>query len=220
MATTPQQQGLDPMARRVLSIVAVLGAILGLGLVARVSLGSAAAYAVQTEVTAGDVSVWVENSRWLNMDMDGDDENGAIEGAREGDGHEQSDGEEQDEAEESNEGDEGELGFAMPASMMPGAPTEGFQRLQVSVSLRNRGAGGADVEPGDFLLVANDGDSWLTLLGGTFGLTTLGPGQAVSTVVAFDVPVESASSDMNLVWAWQGGETRFTIPGSEGGHHG
>lgn len=205
---TQQHQEGDQTARRAVTAIAVLAAALGLILVARVTFGAGPAFAQQTEVMSDGLSVWVEDSRWLSMDMDGDDENGAIEGARE-----------DDTGRDTDSDSDAEQGFAMPDSMMPGAPVEGFQRLQVSLSLLNRGEGGVYVEPADFVLVAPDGDRWLTLLGGTFYETTLGTGQALSTVVAFDVPVEEAALDMDLTWSWQGNKTRFTIAGAGGGGH-
>jgi len=201
VSKTLQRQSDDQSVRRVVTAIAVFAAVVGLVLVVRLPLGSSTAYALQTEVeTDSALSIWVEDFRWLSVEMDGDDDNG-IDGPQDQDS-------------------DGDQSYAMPNNMMPGAPNSGFQRLQVNLSFINRGADVAYLEPADFLLVATNGDSWATLTGGTFDETVLGPLQAMSTTVAFDVPVERAISGMDLIWSWDGDSSSFAIAGADGADHG
>jgi len=203
VSKTLQRQSDEQSVRRVVSAIAVFAAVLGLVLVARLPLGSSTAYALQTEVqTDSELSIWVEDFRWLSVNMSDDDDNGI-------------DGPQDQDADDAQT-------YAMPDNMMPGAPRTGFRRLQVNLSFINRGTDVAYVEPADFLLVAGNGDSWATLTGGTFDETVLGPLQAMSTIVAFDVPVESAISGADLIWSWEGNRSRFAITGSDadGAGHG
>ncbi len=108
-------------------------------------------------------------------------------------------------------------GFARPASMMPGTPDEGYQRLQIELQIQNTMGPGVDVAPTHFWLQDGDGRQWPGLQGGTFRKTNLRLGQALNTVLAFDVEDSNADADMELVWIWDGEETRFAVTGSD--HH-
>lgn len=188
-----------------IALFAVVASLAGLVLVTRMVLGDDAVYGLETEARTGEVSLWVERYEWLAHDHGDHDHSG-------------------DEAVDPEQERIDEITaqaqvFPMPASMMPGTPNEGFQRLQANLTFLNRGAGGADVEPEQFLLVAEDGSgSWSALRGGTFSRLTLGHDQILNTVVAFDVPEELSGAGMYLEWTTGGETKRFALNGSGHSH--
>lgn len=88
-------------------------------------------------------------------------------------------------------------GFPMPASMMPGAPEAGNQRLQVQFALQNLTERPYSYGPQEFQLVAANGDSWRPQPNEAFRPGKLEPGQALDAALFFDVTETSA--DLALV---------------------
>ncbi len=197
----------DTRLRFAVGAFAVMAALIGMVLVARMTTADPA-IALQTEARSGELSVWVDRYEWLSHEHGNHDHGDDAEAAEEGDSAQAA----IDDVTSQSEG------FAMPASMMPGTPNEGFQRVQFELNILNRGGLDADVHPDDFRLEAANGDSWLSLRGGTFSPTTLPPQYAVATIVAFDVPEESSGDSMHLVWTSAEGESRFALEGSGHDH--
>lgn len=188
-------------------IVTALGlilAVVGLGTVVLTATGSAPLVAPQTEARVGAMSGWVESSEWIAHDHDAADGTAALGPSA------------QDAA--ANELAVPGTGFAMPSAMMPGTPDEGFTRLQIELSFLNRATATSELRPAQFSLENSDGDSWLSLLGGTFSAETLAANQFLNTVIAFDIPDESLEPAMYLVWGGDDGEARFLISAEEGHH--
>ena len=160
------------------------------------------AVAVNTEARQGDISVWVDRYQWLVHDHSAHDHS--------------------EDANDPTSPAQNELpavsGFPMSAAMMPGTPDEGFHRLQIDLSIVNRGEGTLEMKPADFRLVSEDGDEWPSLRGGTFSPTDLSGGYMLGTVLAFDVPEEFSSTGMYLEWTWEGEVTRFAFNGSGHDH--
>ncbi len=182
--------------------VAVLAALVGLGLVITTAGGSDPAVAPQTEARHGQISTWVESAEWLDHDHNAD-----------------SDQQAQDLGPDASAAGAAELngGFAMPATMMPGTPDEGFARLQLELSFLNHGSGTV-LNGRDFVLENSDGDQWTALQGGTFVETALPEQHFLNTVLAFDLPERSVEPNLYLVWRSNGKTTRFIVS-EEGNHH-
>jgi hypothetical protein len=182
--------------------VAVLAALVGLALVIGTAGGSDPAVASRTEARHGAISTWVESAEWLDHDHNAD-----------------SDAQAQDLGPDASAAGAGELstGFAMPATMMPGTPDEGFARLQLELSFLNHG-GGTVLSAADFRLENSDGDQWTALQGGTFVQTALPEQHFLNTVVAFDLPERNVEPNLYLVWRSDGKTTRFIVS-DEGEHH-
>jgi len=205
---------------------AVMIAAIGAGLLAYRWLTSDPAVGLETEARAGNVSLWISYPEWLAHDhtadatrpadgsasLDGSiGEGGSSEGSGTADAAE--DGPDQVAAALS-----GSQGFAMPQSMMPGTPDEGFHRLQVNLDFS--GHGPAEVNPADFALVANDGQRWAPNLGGIFAATQIDAGQAFATIISFDIPVSVTGEDVLLVWDHADTQIDFALEGGEGHTHG
>lgn len=204
--------------RPVLRLPTLLGALAAVAAVAGtiLALGLATAEPVVTagnEARGGELSLWVASSEWLEHDHskhshdgeDGDDDHGA--------------GVDPNEVPVSNVTDL-QQGFQMPGSMMPGTPDEGSQRLQVNVSLTNRGQTEQTVEPADFVLVGANDATWAPLEGGTFIPMAIPPAHAFSTVLAFDVPSDEINDGLYVEWTSSGERTRLAITESDGHDHG
>jgi len=185
---------------RLVAALAVAGSLVGLFFTAQIVTGYTPLVGLNTEARTGSLSVWVTDTEMLS--------------------HEHSDHSHEDE-----EGDSAATGnevaedptFAMAASMMPGTPEEGFQRLQIELDLMNREAGVVTAGPPDFYLLADDGTTWAAMRGGTFGVTEIGPLQVLSTVLAFDISAAVSASDVELVWTVDGKATHFAV-GDDGEH--
>lgn len=215
--------------------LAVLGAAAGLALVVATAVGTEPALAEQTEARAGSLSLWVESSQWVGGAHDdastagGDDQQGHDHGEGEGDQAEEDDHAEDEQGEPGHHDDEeaeqenvaagaGPESFQMPSAMMPGTPDEGFQRMQIDLTFLNKGSTAADVGPQDFYLQGADGQTWETMLGGTFATTSLRTGQALNTIVAYDIPETDAEQEIELVWRSSEETKRFAIATSGASH--
>ena len=186
--------------------LATLAAFAGLVLVALMLFGGGPAIGLQTEASAGELSVWVDRYEWLEHDHDAHDH-----------GDDEDEESEPDPTSQALDEIRANAGFAMPSRMMPGTPDEGFQRLQVNLNVLSQGAA-QPISPDDFRLESTEGKTWPSLLGGTFVPTSLDTGQALSTVVAFDVPYDDAALDMFLIWTNGVEELRFSLNGSTHAH--
>lgn len=191
-----------------LGAVAVLAAVAG-GFLALGLATSDPVVPAGNEARGGDLSLRVASSEWLEHDHskhshDGDDDHGALD---------------PNEVPVSNVTDVMQ-GFQMPGSMMPGTPDEGSQRLQVNVSLSNRGHTEHVVEPADFALVGANGATWAPLEGGTFVPMAIPPAHSFSTVLAFDLPTEEINDSLYVEWTSSGEQTRLAFTESDGHDHG
>ncbi len=95
--------------------------------------------------------------------------------------------------------------FDMPASMMPGAPAEGRQRLHVEVAIRNSSSSDRVVTPEEFWL-RPEGARRRPPVSSTIDSTTLHSGQVLWIDLYFDV-VSRASPRLYLEWT-RGATTR------------
>ena len=96
--------------------------------------------------------------------------------------------------------------------MMPGLPVEGSSRLQLELIIENVGSTPQSIGPEAFYLLADDGQTWSPLLGGTFRNDTIQVHQVLDTVVAFDLrDQDTEDSFLYFVWRHDGGETRFAV---------
>jgi len=183
---------------RLVAAVAAVTALVGFLFTAQTIANYSPLAGFNTEQQAGDLSMWVRQSEVLShehSDHSHDDETGDAAGS-------------------GNEVAEDPT-FAMSASMMPGTPEEGFQRLQVELDFMNKGSGVVSTGPPNFYLEGKDGLTWAAMRGGTFGVTSLRPLEVLSTVLAFDIPAEVGLSDVELVWVTARDEIHFGV--SEGG---
>jgi len=185
--------------------MAVVAAFSGLGIVVATAANTEPALAEQTEARAGSLSLWVESSQWIG-------------GAEADDGPLSAQIDVVDHDDEEGDIVEGADGFDRPPTMTPGTPEVGFQRMQVDLTFLNTGSTRTDVGPEDFLLEGADGQVWVPLLGGTFGLTTLLPGQVLNTIVAYDVPEPDTEQQIGLLWRASGKNIRFNISASGVSH--
>lgn len=197
-----------------ISAVAVVAALIGIFLVAQTALSSRPLVGLETEARGETLSVWIRNVETLQDEHGGgshdDDAPGSSAGANSS-GIAATD----DLAAQSDGGS-----YAMPASMMPGTPDEGFQRLQLNLDFINKNSVASTAGPEDFYLSADDGDTWPALRGGSFNTTQLSPGQILNTVLAFDIPESVDTSDVHLVWHGDGMEIGFALESGEGHEHG
>ncbi len=207
-----------PSASVVFGSLAIVAALGGLFLIVQTALTTTPVVALGTEARGDTLSLWINNSEVLDHEHASSSD----------DGHDHDHGDEGGVADGTQSGvealsdltaqtDTDSQGFAMPASMMPGTPEDGFQRLQLELDFSNRSGASATVAPQDFFLLSNEGERWGPLLGGTFHQTDLRSQQVLSTVVAFDIPVRVAASDVQFVWTGDGDEIRFAVD-AEGGH--
>lgn len=191
-------------------VLAAIAAIAGLALVLLTIAVASPAIAPGTEAQAGTVSVWVDSSEWLAGAHDDHDD-----AAGGGDGAENAGGPAASEIVDlTRQADS----FAMPGSMMPGTPEQGYQRLQIDLSISNRGAAAAEVSPAEFHLENSDGVTWPALFGGTFNRTQLAGSHMMHTILAFDIADEMADDNLELVWTTDDATHRFSI--TTGDHHG
>ncbi len=188
---------------RALLVSGLVAALIGAGLLAYMAITADPSVSLETTASSGQMTARLDYYEWLEHDHgkhshDDDSEEVAIDG-------------------NVDLNPELQEGFARPASMMPGTPEEGFQRLQIELHMQNAAGPTTEVSPSDFWLEDDDGSRWPGLQGGTFRPTDLGAGHALNTVLAFDIQSNKADSDMELVWIWNGQETRFAVTGSD--HH-
>ena len=206
---------------------AAIAALAGSGLAIRLAVAEPVV-AVGSEARSGDVSLWVVSSEWLDHDHGQhthDDDEGASDEGASGEAANDEAVDEHGDGVDPNEIQDGSItdvvqGFQMPGSMSPGTPDEGFQRLQVNVTMNNRGRSDSRVGPDDFALIGTNGLSWTPLTGGTFVPMTVPEGHAFSTVLAFDVPSSEINNDLYVEWNWSGTQTRLTITETDGHDHG
>jgi len=205
-------------APRIVVAIAVVAALLGGVGLAYTFLSTDPAVGLETEARSGQVSLWVSNPAWLAHDHTLDTSAGATEARQSLDG---SIGGSDEETPTDSAGDltaTDSPAFAMPASMMPGTPGEGFHRVQVNLDFRNRGTAHL-VSPLDFHLRADDGTTFGPNRGGTFTPTEIGAQQVFSTLLSFDIPVSLTGADVVLVWTAGLDTIDFALEGGEGHDH-
>ena len=203
--TDTQEHPVAPKSRleRTILISGLVACLIGAVLLVQIAVTADPAVSLETAASSGEMTARLDYYEWLSHDHgqhthDDDSEEVAIDG----------DGDLNPQAQE---------GFARPASMMPGTPEDGFQRLQIELYVENTGGRTTEVSPTDYWLEDDDGIRWPSLHGGTFLTVDLGAGQALNTVLAFDVQDDKAGADMELVWIWNDEETRFAVTGSDHG---
>lgn len=106
-------------------------------------------------------------------------------------------------------------GYQMPASMMPGMPADGSERLSVKLTVANGPGATRPLRMTDefILRTSKDGKTWKAV-GGTFGdLPRLAPQSAVTGVLFFDLPADELTKwTAWMDWSHQGVRTRLRIP--------
>lgn len=201
---------LSPLSgARLVGLSAALLAVAGLALLIVTALTTDPAIGLETEARSGGLSLWASNVEWLEHDHDGSNPGGQTSTETES---------ATDVADTLLTG-QGDQGFQMPATMMPGTPEEGFQRVQLNLDFVNREAS-RQVSPADFSLVAEGRRVYPPNFGGSFVPTIIGPSQQFSTMLSFDIPESISSDDVELLWAGDGsgGDIRFAISGGHGSH--
>ncbi|MFQ5399228.1 MAG: DUF4352 domain-containing protein [Anaerolineae bacterium] len=165
--------------------------LLGASLVVYMSFTRATVAELGETVSAGKVTLTIENTEWLIMDHGGHD-----------DGNEDPNASDIEAAKA-----QGQV-FPMPSSMMPDTPPEGQQRLRVEFFFQNVGEQPQTYSPEEFELHSADGETWPAMAGTTFRPGTLTAGQAFNSVVFFDV--DYTATDLYLVWNKDG--KRVQVP--------
>jgi hypothetical protein len=242
-STSPRRHPEAPRGGRpntlaiVVVAIAVVAAVAGLSVTVLRALGDSPAIAVGTEARSDDMSLWVSNVEFVAHDHSAHDHSAHDHGDEGEDGHDDSPadvsgavdtdpgaaddpttGQATDQTADILNGSG--AGFAMPATMMPGTPEEGYQRIQLNLDFSNRGDVHV-VDPSDFaLIVAGRGLSFEPLAGGGFNNTVIGSSQLLSTVIAFDVPTTLNTADLRLVWRDGGNKITFALANGEGHDHG
>ncbi len=100
-------------------------------------------------------------------------------------------------------------GFARPATMMPGMPEPGVQRLSVELALHNAGSEPVEYLGEEFSLVSSLGESY-AVFGADVGIARLARGQRLNTALYFDVDTLTDPGLLRL--RWQRGDRRVTMP--------
>lgn len=105
-------------------------------------------------------------------------------------------------------------GYQMPPAMMPGMPEHGEQRLAVSVTVVNSGAGTRPLRPGEeFALRAGEAGRQWAPHSDTFGdLPRLAGRNAVNGILFFDLPAEELTAPAWIEWTHSGTTSRLAIP--------
>lgn len=108
-------------------------------------------------------------------------------------------------------------GYQMPAQMMPDMPGEGEARLNLEVTLSDRGGAAQALNTtGEFSLGGGGSDQNRKLQGDTFGeLKRINPGNAVDGKLFFDLkPPAKGNPPLYLTWH-RGGDTArlLLVPG-------
>jgi hypothetical protein len=93
-------------------------------------------------------------------------------------------------------------GFEMPASMMPGMPPHGTNRLYMEVVLSDVGQDGVSYSPQEFSVRAPNGIHWPLNQPASFGAGSLQPRQTRSVDLLFDVP--DTVTTLDLAWDHDG----------------
>ncbi len=187
---------------RTLLLSGLVAALIGAVLLAYIAIAADPSVSLETTVSSGQMAARLDYQEWLSHEHEK---------------HSHDDDSEEVAIDDVDLNPELQEGFARPASMMPGTPEDGFQRLQIELYMENTGGRTSEVSPTDFWLEDDAGVRSPGLQGGTFRSMDLGAGHALNTVLAFDIQDSKADSDMELVWVWNGEETRFAVTGSE--HH-
>jgi mono/diheme cytochrome c family protein len=99
-----------------------------------------------------------------------------------------------------------ETGYKMPASMTPGMPLAGQDRLAVEVSLSNVSRGGQTFNVEELELSSADGAVW-PLVSTEVEALALAPGESVSSIIQFDVP--ESVPEVHLRWTRGGADVRL-----------
>jgi len=174
--------------------------LLGASLVIYMSFTRATVAELGETVNAGNVTLTIENTEWLIMDHGGhDDEN-------------QDPNAEEIEAAKA----QGQV-FPMPSTMMPDTPPEGQQRLRVEFFFQNVGEQPQEYAVEEFELRSTNGEAWPAMGGTTFRPGTLTAGQALNTVVFFDV--DDTATDLYLVWHKDGKRVQVPVEDPTGHDH-
>ncbi len=110
-------------------------------------------------------------------------------------------------------------GFPMPASMMPGAPAMGSERVHLEVSLRNDAGSPRAFGSGEFSLRATAGKSWTPVPGSVKGGSVL-PGHLLFFDLLFDLPDGQQNAPLYLAWARGGADVEIPLdsPAPDHGH--
>jgi len=105
----------------------------------------------------------------------------------------------------------GDGGFERPASMMPGMPEEGFERLAVEVAITNVVQHPAEFRSEEFVIESERAGT-LYPLGALVPRQQLLPGQSLVTAVFFDVETERDLGRLRLVWRHAEDSAYLAVP--------
>jgi hypothetical protein len=106
-------------------------------------------------------------------------------------------------------------GYQMPAAMMPGMPADGHERFSVTVTIVNSGGATRPLQAvKEFSLRAANGKRWNPTEHSFGELPRLGPGNAVTGQLYFDLPADELPdlTAARLDWEYQGGRRELLIP--------
>lgn len=186
---------------QIVVLIALATSLLGLGLVIAMLLTQSPLAAMGQDIQVDNLVLRVESAAWLVHEHDTAPAPPGISANQDST------------APQEQSVDQGQQ-FPMPASMMPGMPENGQQRLHIELMLRNEGSLPRQFGPDEFRLVGNDNHSWKPQDNTSFLNFTLQPGQALNTALSFDI--EEAAANLYLVW--HRGDSQVRIPVADPAH--
>lgn len=102
-------------------------------------------------------------------------------------------------------------GFARPATMMPGMPEPGIQRLSVELAFHNAGSGPTRYRGEEFSLLMGSGET-LDVYGADLGTAELAAGQSLNTSIYFDVDTTEDPGRLRLLWQRRDEKVYMPLP--------
>lgn len=188
-----------------MTLVALATSLLGLGMAIPMLLTRTPLAAIGQDIQADGLVLRVESAAWLvhehadappppgtNVNQNSADSNG-------------------------QNADQGQQ-FPMPASMMPGMPENGQQRLHIELMLRNEGNLPRSFGPDEFRLEASNNHLWKPQDNTSFMNVTVQPGQALNAALSFDI--DEAAANLFLVWHRGGSQVRVPVADPDHDHAG
>lgn len=109
-------------------------------------------------------------------------------------------------------------GFTRPATMMPGMPEPGIQRLAVELAFRNAGDWPVGYHGEEFSIVTDRGETY-GIYGADLGTAELGRGQSLNTSLYFDVDTDEDPGRLRLLWQRDGDRVFMPLPDPPDHYH-
>ncbi|MBE7472510.1 MAG: hypothetical protein DPW09_07005 [Anaerolineae bacterium] len=190
---------------QILTLVALAASLLGLGMAIPMLLTRTPLAAIGQDIQADGLVLRVESAAWLVHEHEDAPPPPGVNVNQNSAG---SNGQNADQGQQ----------FPMPASMMPGMPENGQQRLHIELMLRNEGSLPRSFGPDEFRLEASNNHSWKPQDNTSFLNVTVQPGQALNTALSFDI--DEAAANLFLVWNRGGSLVRVPMTDPDHDHTG